>query len=86
MTNSKIKKNSEKKNFYYFTTIYVGNCSLKFQKRITTVFQKHNVTIKSAYISKKYLTTLTIKANVRKHLTRMSFISILALLIRASPI
>ena len=30
-----------------FTTIYVGKCSLKFQKRLTSVFQKHNVAIKT---------------------------------------
>ena len=53
ITNSKTKKNSENENFSYFTTMYVGNCSLKFHKRITSIFEKHNVVIKPAYTSKK---------------------------------
>ena len=36
MTNSKTKKNSKNEKFsLVFTTIYVGNCSLKSQKRIS---------------------------------------------------
>ena len=52
---SKTKSNQENENFFYFTTIYVGNPSLKFQKHTKTVFQKYNIEIEPAYTSRKIL-------------------------------
>ena len=52
-TKNKTKSNQEKENYFYFTTIYVGNPSLKFQNRIKSVFQKYNIEIKPAYTNRK---------------------------------
>ena len=78
-TKSKTKSNQENENFFCFTTIYVSNPSLKFQKRIKPVFQKYNIEIKPAYTAEKCPTISTTKANARKLSIRMSFTNILAL-------
>ena len=49
----KNEKKTEIESYSYFTTVYVGSCSIKFQKRIASIFQKHNINIKPAYTSKK---------------------------------
>ena len=72
---------TETGNYSYFTTVYVGSCSIRFQKRIASIFQKHNIIIKPG---KKFLTTSATKVNARKYLMQMLFINTLALQIRAS--
>ncbi len=52
-SNIKNEKKADIENFAYFTTVYIGNCSLRFQKRIASIFQRHNIIIKPAYTSKK---------------------------------
>jgi len=83
-TKSKSKSNQENENSFYFTTIYVGNPSLKFQKHIKPVFQKYNIEIKPTPVE-KYQTILTTKANARKLSMRMSSTNILVLKIRTFP-
>ena len=55
--NQKINKKNEKKtdmeNWPYFTTVYVGSCSIQFEKRIASIFHKHKIVIKPAYNSRK---------------------------------
>ena len=51
--NTKNEKKTETENYSYFTTVYVGSCSIRFQKRIASIVQKHNINIKPAYTSKK---------------------------------
>ena len=46
------KKNSEIDQCSYYTFIYLGNCSLRFQKRIRTVFEKNKVTITPSHTTK----------------------------------
>ena len=51
--NTKNEKKTETENYSYFTTVYVGSWSIRFQKQIASIFQKHNINIKPAYTSKK---------------------------------
>ena len=39
--NTKNEQKIETENCSYFTTVYVGSCSIRFQKRIASIFQKH---------------------------------------------
>ena len=50
--NMKNKKKTDIENISYLTTVYVGNYSLRFQKRIVSIFLRHNIIIKPAYTSK----------------------------------
>ena len=50
----KYEKKTVTENYSYFTTIYQSSCSIRFQKRIASLFQKHNINIKPAYTSKKF--------------------------------
>jgi len=56
----------------------------KIPKTNIILFQKHNINIKPAYTSIKFLTTSATKANARKYLTQMLFKNLPAMQIRAS--
>ena len=47
------EKKTEIENCSFFTTLYIGSCSIRFQKKITSIFQKLSIVIKLAYTSKK---------------------------------
>ena len=54
--NSTFKQNEKKteiESSSYLTTVYVGSCSIRFQKRMASIVQKHNIVIKPAYTSKE---------------------------------
>ena len=50
-------------NSFYFTTVYLGNPSLKFQKHVKSVFHKYKVEIKPAYTSRKVSNYFNNKSN-----------------------
>ena len=54
-------------NCSYFTTVYIGSCSLRFQKPIASILKKQNITLKPTYTSKKFLTTSVTKVNGWKY-------------------
>ena len=62
-TKSKSKSNQENENSFYFTTVYLGNPSLKFQKHVKSVFHKYKVEIKPAYTSRKVSNYFNNKSN-----------------------
>ena len=61
-TGKQSEKNSEIEQCSYFTVIYLGNCSLRCQKRIKTVFEKHGVRIIPAYTTKKVSEYFNVKS------------------------
>ena len=77
------------RSFFQVFTISVSGNNLNkktFECSTFLIFTNYDLSkIKGFYtklvVYKKYPTTLTTKANVRKHLTEMSFINILSLLI-----
>ena len=53
---------AQKRQFLYYITVYVGNCSLWFQKQIASIFQRHHLVIKPVYTSKKKTDQFCIKS------------------------
>ena len=62
-TKNRTKSNQENENSFYFTTVYLGNPSLKFQKHVKSVFHKYKVEIKPAYTSRKVSNYFNNKSN-----------------------
>ena len=52
-------------NCSYFTTVYFGSCSIRFQNQIAFIFKKHDIFIKPAKTTKKFLTTSATKLNAQ---------------------
>ena len=52
------KKKTEIESCSYFTTVYVGSCLIRFQKRTASIFQKHNIILNRPTPAKNFLTTL----------------------------